>query len=250
MKSKNYQNYRILSFDELKSTNSEAKNMAQNGQAQENDVIICDIQTNGRGRMTRKWVSEKGSLYFSLVLKPEIDIKKLQQLTFLTVNSLKEAILELFADQGDQEMPKISKKWPNDLLIDDKKVAGILIESQINQEKCDFVIIGVGVNIASNPENTMFAASNLANFDLKTDSQQLLHKILDKFTANYQNWLNYGFQSTRNKWLEDAWKLNQQININCDDKKITGIFKDIDEGGNILIDEGEGLIKLSVGDVS
>lgn len=250
MKSDIYKNFTILSFDELQSTNDKAKEMARSFEVTDGHIIICDYQTNGRGRMNRRWVSDSGNLHFSLVLKPQVRMENIQQLTFLTVNSLKEAVFEIFSEKNLQNMPKISKKWPNDLLLDDKKLAGILIESEIVNEKCDFVVIGVGVNIGSHPKDVMFKATNLAELTLKADKNEVLLKFLDKFADNYRNWLDFGFSGVKNKWLDGAWKLNQEITVNLGDQKVSGVFTGIDDNGDLELKKNDGTIKISVGDVS
>ncbi len=246
MKSENYQNFNILHYKELQSTNNTAKEAALNGQLTRSSVIICDIQTNGRGRMERKWASDPQNLHFSLVLRPSIELNKLQQLVFVAINALKEAIFELYSEKT----PKISKKWPNDLLIDDKKVAGILIESLISSGKCDFAIIGIGVNIATHPVDTIFPASNLKESGLMVDKSEVLHKFLDKFNENYQNFLDFGFKKVQNKYIEDAWRLNEEISIEFSGHKNSGIFVGINENGDAVLKQGGNLIEISIGDVS
>lgn len=244
MKSENYQNFNILSFDELKSTNETAKEMALNGEIKQDSVITCDIQTSGKGRLDRKWTSDPENLHFSLVFRPQIDLDKLNWLVFVAINALKEVVSE-------ENQAKVKKKWPNDLLINDKKVAGILLESLISDNKCDFVIIGIGVNIATNPQNTIFPASNLADEGFKVNKSEFLHQFLDKFNQNYQDLLDFGPKKVKNKYIEDAWKLNQEITVNSQNEENSGIFVGINDGGDIMLQlENGSLTEISIGDVS
>lgn len=250
MKSDIYENFTILSFDELESTNDKAKIMARNHEAKGGSVITCQLQTQGRGRIDRSWSSSKGDLSFSLILQPKIDINIIHQITILTANVLKDTIARLFSDHGKENKVVISKKWPNDILINDKKVAGILVESEMTNGNCDFIVIGVGVNIVSKPEDVMFEAVSLAQFNIEVVASKLLQQFLSNFTQQYVQWLNYGFAGVRSKWLEDAWRLGESIKINNDNQVTSGIFKDLDDNAQIVLDRESELVKISIGDVS
>ena len=138
--SQNYQfkNYLIHQFDEIESTNDSAFSLVENKQIFANHIIVANKQNKGRGRLNRNWESPIGNLYFSLTLQPKIAIEKTSQISFVAVCALQIAVEKIFQQQNI--VVKIQNKWPNDLLIEQKKVAGILLESKISNENCEFVI--------------------------------------------------------------------------------------------------------------
>lgn len=229
-----HKDFVIHEFLELESTNKTAFDLANLGKISSHEIILAKKQTAGRGRMNRDWISPEGNLYFSLLLKPKVDLVKISQLSFLGIAALNLVFENSLA------------KWPNDLLIEGKKVAGILLESQINEKNCEFIILGIGVNIVSNPSQTIFPASNLKNFGIEISPSELLKKFLDEFGNLYQNWLDFGFAKTRKIWMSRAYRLNEKIE--CGDE--IGIFLGIDEEGNLLLKKDKEIAKISVADVS
>lgn len=244
MKNKNYKNYNIYHFHELASTNETAYEMALKQQAVNFDIIIADKQSAGKGRNLRKWHSPIGNLYFSLVLQPNLEINKIPQISFLAITALRLAIAKI----ANKNLA-IENKWPNDLLINQKKVAGLLLESYFSHNKCNFVIIGIGVNINSNPENTIFPASNLQEFAINNSATQVLELFLDEFSEIYQNYQNFGFKGIRNLWLKEAYLLGKEIKVKNGNEEISGIFENLDEDGNLLLKVGSEIKKILAADV-
>ena len=245
MKSKNYKKYRIFEYDELGSSNDEAMKMAGLGHFGDGDLVVAKCQNKGRGRLGRVWVSEIGNLYFSLILQPKLPISRISEISFVAIVALRLAIAEILPKNG-----QIYNKWPNDLLVNDKKVAGLLLESQIKGEKCDFVVVGIGVNLVSKPAKTMFEAACLQDFGIKIAPNGLLERFLDKFDEIYDNWLKFGFLGIRNLWLQKAWKIGEKISINQKGEILQGIFQDLDLQGNLVLLQNGQLQKVVVGDVS
>ena len=249
--SHNYQfkNYLIHQFDEVESTNDLAFSLVENKQIFANQIIVANKQNKGRGRLNRNWESPKGNLYFSLVLQPQIAVAKISQISFVAICALQIAVAKFFKQQKINV--DIKNKWPNDLLLDQKKVAGILLESKISNKICDFVILGIGVNINSNPTQTLFPSTNIKNFSCEISSSKMLEIFLEEFENLYENWLNFGFQNIRNLWHKNAYNLNSEININLGDSRVEGFFQEIDEEGNIVIKNHKNEIKkITYGDVS
>ncbi len=257
MKSENYKKYHILAFDEVGSTNDEAMKMAVSGQIGENEIVLSARQNAGRGRLGRKWVSDGENLYFSLVLRPKMPISRIFELSFVAIVALRLAVLRVFDEKCNKDVKndvklaknglRIENKWPNDLLINDKKVAGLLLESANNG---DFVIIGIGVNLATKPDKTMFEAACLQDFGIKIMPKELLEVFLDEFDKIYENWRQFGFLGVRNLWREAAWKLGQEIFVNLGDEVKKGVFHDFEENGALLLRNIDGsLSSVLFGDV-
>jgi BirA family biotin operon repressor/biotin-[acetyl-CoA-carboxylase] ligase len=233
-----HQDFVIHEFSELESTNKTALELALLGEISDREIILTERQSAGRGRQNRSWISPAGNLYFSLLLLPKISVEKIPQLSFVGITALRLAVKNSVS------------KWPNDLLIEERKVAGILLESKISGENCDFVVLGIGVNLISNPSETIFPSSNLKNFGIEISPQELLKNFLNEFEKLYQNWLDFGFAGIRQLWLQNAYRLNEEIKIKLDGEEIVGVFSGMDEEGNLLLNQKEKILKISVGDVS
>jgi len=244
MKNFTYKNFTIHEFDELDSTNSRAFELAASRQIFENQIILAKSQNSGRGRKDRSWNSPLGNLYFSLVLQPKISLQKVPQISFVAICALRLAIEKI-----SKNLP-IQNKWPNDLLINKHKVAGLLLESKNSAQNCEFVIVGIGVNLISNPTQTIFPAGNLKDFGIEISTQKLLEKFLDEFEILYKNYLDFGFAGIRQIWLQGAYNLKEKISVKFDDEVLEGIFDDFDLEGNLLLKKGGEILKISTADIS
>lgn len=242
----NYKNFIIHKFDELNSTNSYAFNLAKNNQAFDREIFVADKQTSGRGRLDRKWQSELGNLFCSILLRPKdlkIPVTDSHKLSFLTILALRNSL----------NNDKAQIKWPNDLLINGKKVAGILLESDFIDNYLNFAVIGVGVNITSHPDNVLFEATSFANEGIAINKDEFLRRFLDEFEKLYKFVENFGiaeaFKNIRKSCVKDAYKLGEKVEINLGDKKVSGIFEDIDENGGLVLRDDDKKFSISFGDV-
>lgn len=200
-------------------------------------VYTAQAQTAGRGRRGRQWVSEKGNLFMSLLFKAELPIS---DMVFVTSLSIAETVNRLTTDL------KINIKWPNDVLIDEQKICGILIEAAENET----IVIGIGVNLVASPDNaqTIYKTTSLKELGFDISREKFLQTFLLCFDANVDI-CRRCFDEIRTKWLSYAYRLNQKIKIMQNKKQLEGIFKGIDEQGLLLLEQEERIIKISVGDV-
>lgn len=220
--------YELLIFDELDSTNSEALRLAYQN-VDSNYVILAKTQTNGRGQKSRNWQSLPGNLQVSLLIKPDKNFALFPQLSFVTALAVRDSI-----SSCDTKDVSIKLKWPNDILVNSKKISGILLES-VKVKHTDYLVIGIGINIMHKPANinqvTSFAHEGFKLFT----AQELLNILINNFSKYYQIWDNDGFDPIRKSWLINSYKLQKDINIKDRDNIITGKFIDIDNVGRILI---------------
>jgi BirA family biotin operon repressor/biotin-[acetyl-CoA-carboxylase] ligase len=242
MKNFTHKSFIIHQFESLNSTNSYAFELANLRQIFHGEIIMSHQQNQGRGRQNRNWISPVGNLYFSLVLQPKILVEKIWQISFVAIVALRLATQKLTESL-------VQNKWPNDLLIDQKKVAGILLESKISNENCEFVILGIGVNINSKPENTIFSAASLKDFGVEISSEALLKNFLNEFEKIYQNWLDFGFENVRKIWLEKAYCLGEKISVKINEEKLEGVFENLDIDGNLSLKIDEKILKILTTDV-
>lgn len=231
---KTYNNFKLTHLTTIDSTNSYLVKQAQQNLANEFEVVIADEQTNGYGRKNREWQSLTNNLHFSFIVKPKVAIEDISQISLICTIALGLATDRLLEQASNDA--KTSYKWPNDLLINNKKISGILLESQISHNVYDFVVVGIGYNIAQSPESTIFPADNLRNYGVNINKIDFLELFLEEFWQIYHSWLQFGFNNLRLLWLKKAFKLEQEITLNIDDENISGVFTDIDSKGNMILE--------------
>lgn len=211
-------------------------------------VVTCDRQTKGRGRLGRQWIqSEKDGLYMSVVLRPELMPVQSPMLTLITGISLCQAINELTGLN-----PKI--KWPNDIVINDKKVCGILTEMNAVADKINFVVVGIGVNLNQKdfPNEikeiaTSFYMENKKNYRRKT----VICCIINKLRENYNIFCNYGFGRLRDYYIDNCINLNRYVCAKINNQVVEGIAVDITCNGEIVIKTADNkLVTVASGEVS
>ncbi len=242
-----YLGHNTLYFPEIESTNSFALTVAQND-GPEGTIIIADEQTDGKGRFDRRWYSPKGrGLWFSLILKPEVDPSKIAQLTLVAAVAIAEAVYKLCG-------LSLKIKWPNDLLLNGKKVCGILAEAHFdNSNAC--VILGIGINIdmdfSQNEKLDSYATSLKAELNEDIDKTRLLSEILLQLETWYEKWLNEGSGPVLTVWRKKNITLGKEVVVSSFNEKFKGLVLDIDEEGSLIVEDEDGKIhKLNSGEIS
>lgn len=238
----------IVFYDEIGSTNDEAKRLAREGKP-EGLLVLSDRQTAGKGRFGRKWHSpEKTGLYCSLILRPPIPPSKISQLTILAGVAVLETI--------QKETSLVCKlKWPNDVLINGKKACGILIESASKKDKVEFAIIGIGININNSkeqfPDEIYHSSTSLKIESGKDfDREKLLSSLLSHLEKEYTCFLESGDKNILRVWRKNNDVLGKQVKIYQGTKLIIGLARDIDDKGNLLVQTGDGKVeKVSNGEL-
>ena len=241
--------YHLLSYDLLDSTNEEAKRLAGGG-ASHGAVIWAKRQSAGRGRMGREWVSAEGNLFVTVLLNPEVDLAICAQLSFVAALATAETI------EGIVEQPKkVACKWPNDVLFDGKKMAGILLESfntrEISGGNRQWVAVGVGINVDSFPEHVMFPATCLRDAGVEIISAKIvLSRFMHNFIHRYDQWANQGFDSIEADWVKRAHHLNKKLEVIVGESQHQGTFEGIDASGQLLLRaKGGAITAIAAGDV-
>ncbi len=239
--------YSLAAYDSLDSTNDEARRMAADGAA-EGTVVWALRQTAGRGRQGRNWTSPPGNLYCSLLLRPRETPAVAAQLAFVAALALGDALDGLLP--GDVEM---RYKWPNDVLLDGRKVAGILLESAgVSDSGLDWLVVGCGLNIASFPNVTDgFPASSLVAAGAKKVSPgDMLGRFVSGFDTWRGRWRAGGLDAVREAWLARAARLGEEIVVRMPNDRLTGRFAGLDATGALIIDlAGGGRRTVTAGDV-
>ncbi|HJN23898.1 MAG TPA: biotin--[acetyl-CoA-carboxylase] ligase [Rhodospirillales bacterium] len=249
--------FRQLLYDSIDSTNEEAKRLgavasankgpsSRQGEAGEITVIRAKEQTAGKGRRGRSWVSKPGNLYCSLLLRPGVPAATAMQLGFVTANSVAESVAAVLPSGTF-----VTCKWPNDVLVEGRKVAGILLESSAADDvNVDWLVIGVGINIRHHPSRTRFPATSLTSEGAgKVTVASLLESFCLRFLAGFVTWRNLGFAPIRGAWLQRAESLGGQLKVRLERETLHGIFKGVDADGALILNQDGRERRITVGDV-
>jgi len=239
--------FRLVALETVESTNAEAVRQAAEG-AEDGTLVWARSQTAGRGRQGREWTSPKGNLYLSLVLRPDCEIAQAAQLGFVAALAVAEAV-------GSVAPPLVETtfKWPNDVLFNSRKGAGILLESSLSPDaRLDWLVLGVGINVASHPGETSFPATSLS-YEAGLDEDSVV-ELLEAFCRSFLNWTNRwlddGFAPIRETWLQHAVKRGEVIEVRFPDETLTGTFTDLDPKGRLVLTLPDGAVRtISAGDV-
>jgi len=228
--------YRKAHHTEIDSTNSEARRLAEAGDAG-SVWIVADSQTAGRGRRGRVWQTQQGNLATTLLIRPES--AQVGQLSFAAALAVSDMVAA-FAPRAT-----IAVKWPNDVLAEGRKIAGILLEADQG-----WLAVGIGVNLAAAPEGTEFPAIALADLGVAPPSPDAaLTVIADRFAHWYDAWVEDGFEVLRTAWLARAGGLGGPIRARLPHEERHGVFEGIDADGALLLNE-QGLVRpIAAGEV-
>ena len=229
---------RIVGFRETGSTNEVAFRLAEEG-AQEGTVVLADSQTKGKGRLGREWLSPPAvNLYCSLVLRPPFPPYAAPQLTFLSAVAVARAI-----EENTSLSPRI--KWPNDLLVNERKVAGLLNEMSAETDHVNFVILGIGVNLnmaedqiptgLRHPATSLFIESGSP-----VNRTRFARSLLKSLDSLYDTYLKAGDGPIREEWLVRSRMAGEQVRVTQQDRELVGRVTGIDGYGALLVRDDSG----------
>ncbi|MFA7430113.1 MAG: biotin--[acetyl-CoA-carboxylase] ligase [Rhodospirillaceae bacterium] len=233
--------WRLVALSEVDSTNEEVRRRAAVDPA-EGLAVMAAVQTAGRGRRGRTWVSPPGNLYLSVRLNQGRTLAETAQLSFVVAVALADALAEAAPHVA------VRFKWPNDLLIGGAKVSGILLETDRAA-----VIVGIGVNVAWAPDATTatYPATSLKGEGADLDPRDLARGILRHLKSCVEQWRARGFAVFRAAWLERAQGLGQGVVARLQSgEEVHGIFVDLDADGALVVDGADaGRRRILAGDV-
>lgn len=239
---------RYVYMDTTESTNLEARRLAQQG-AEEGTVVVTEEQAAGRGRLSRGWYSPFGKgLWFSLILRPDFPPAEAPKCTLMAAVALTKAFHKMgLADAGI--------KWPNDILVNGRKLVGILTEMSGSMEEISYIVMGIGVNVKMKqeelPEEIKQIATSLLMEGVDIERTEAFKIILEELEHQYYDVLDSGFEDTLNEWRKLSVTLNQEIEVRAPGNTYEGVATDIDDDGNLLVKTTNGEVKRIVaGDVS
>jgi len=228
--------YNILYYPEVSSTMDIAKKLARKG-CPDFTVVVAGRQTRGRGRLKRQWLSDDGGLYFTLVLRPDIPVLLSSRVNFLASLTLTRVLRELF--QIDAAV-----KWPNDILVDDHKISGMLSELEAETDRVLFMSIGMGINVNNDPSGVEPGASSLKKITGREISKKLL---LARFLAEFEERLKRAeFENVISEWKRYSNTLNRRVKIVTHKEVSEGLAVDVEQDGALVLELADGTRKKIV----
>jgi len=229
-------NWVIETHAQVKSTQDIIKGMADMGQP-EGQVVQAAVQTAGRGRHGRVWESQEGNLFLSLLLRPSCKAQDVGQLSLIAGLSLVQAIENFVSDDV-----ALTLKWPNDVLLNGEKCAGLLLETELTDNGAvRWVALGLGVNVASAPRGLGAAINEFSKEGIL--AEVLRDRFLKTMVNNYSDWLANGFRDLRQAWLSKAHEAGSPLTVKIGPQLEKGIFHDIDAYGNLRLKDAEHRLK-------
>ncbi len=239
--------YRLIARETVASTNDEVRALAEAG-APDGVLVWARSQSAGRGRRGRPWVSPPGNLYLSLLLRPSCGPAQAAQLSFVAALALCDAL------EGTAPGIAVSCKWPNDVLVERRKLAGILLESASDAAgRLDWLVVGLGVNVASHPaleEASAQPATSLKAHGASPPLERLIEGFAHAFERRLSEWRSLGFAPVREAWLARAAGLNEALEVALEGERVSGVFRDLTDTGELVISlPGGALRRIGAGDV-
>jgi BirA family biotin operon repressor/biotin-[acetyl-CoA-carboxylase] ligase len=227
----------LVVFDSVGSTNDEAGRLADAG-SPEGTVVWSHEQTGGRGRRGRHWASPVGNLYSSAILRPACVAQRAAELGFVAALAVADIVPAGRA---------VRVKWPNDVLVDGGKVAGILLESAIGQSgQVQHVVAGIGVNVGFAPQLPEMRYPGAA---LGGSVEAALEKLTAALAARLGQWRREGFETVRAQWLAQAGPLGAEVDVKLGEELVRGRFAGLDREGALLLETAAGPRKIVSGEL-
>lgn len=244
----NFLGYKIHHYDHIVSTNEIAKETAKKTK-DERIVILADTQTEGKGRLGRLWLSPKGGIWLSIILRPKLSPKEALKLTLIASLAIAKTLTSMF------EL-KAEIKWPNDILVDGKKICGILTEASTRDYNVEFAVVGIGINanidLATFPSNLQDIVTTLKHeLGSEVKLKALLKTFLQSFERNYTRLQKGWWRPLLQEWKDMASFLGEQVEVSSSSEVLVGKALDVDDDGALILRLEDGVLKkIVVGDVT
>jgi len=237
----------IIHFRETDSTNARAKELAVQG-APEGTLVVSETQTKGRGRKGRTWFSpSEAGIYASLILRPNMPPNEAPRITFVSAVSAAEALLALTSLE-------VAIKWPNDILVKNKKIAGILTEISAEMDAIDYMVVGLGMNV-NNPFLPDDIEEKATSIFIETGKRFPKVRIVREYLRRQEKYCRIlrdsGFDPILRRWKELTNTIGKRIMVEMIDKRYTGVVQDVDQEGVLILKDEKGAFhRILSGDVT
>ena len=239
----------VISYRKVDSTNIVAYELAEKGM-KEGTVILADEQVKGKGRHGRHWTSpSKGGIYMSCILRPSITPNEISRITLLAAIAVAQAI-------RDVTFLEVTIKWPNDIMIDHKKLCGILTEMKAEQDSVDFVVLGIGINVNVPVKQLPKGATSIKE-ELRRRGEkinlsrvELTKRVLERLEEYYNLMKSEGFEPIIDIWKDLSVMIGSRVKVSIHGRTFEGLAHDINPDGALVVRTESGVLeKVSSGDV-
>lgn len=238
-----------MEFDQLDSTNAALKRITeQGGEVGEGLLLWARSQTGGRGRAGRVWQSPPGNVYASFLVRAPQELRHAPEIGFVAALAVRDAILEL--PRHNTAPPVVTLKWPNDVLIEGRKVCGILPELATDPDGRTWIVLGIGVNlIPVDLPDPLYPVGALADSHVDTSPAHALTFLARMLASWLDTWRGNGFGAIREAWGAYGPQAGAPLSVRLPEGPVSGAFAGLDESGALLLDTAQGRRRLLVGDV-
>ncbi|MSO73030.1 MAG: biotin--[acetyl-CoA-carboxylase] ligase [Rhodospirillaceae bacterium] len=238
-----------MPFDSLDSTNAAMKRIVeQEGDVHEGLMVWAATQTAGRGRAGRVWASPRGNVYVSILVAAPEDAKLAPELGFVAALAVHETILEL--PRHNAGAPKVSCKWPNDVLIEGEKVCGILPELVADDSKRSWVVLGIGINLqAVQLDLPTHPPTALSLHHIDTTPAHVLTALSRSLHKGILNWRAQGFATARKQWMDVGPEVGSSVAVGLSEGAVSGTYLGLDDDCAMLLETQLGRRRIVAGDV-
>ncbi len=233
--------------ESLDSTNEFAMRLAKEG-APEGTIVLTEFQESGKGRQNRPWYSSRGqNLLMSILLRPELEIEMVQKIALAIATILIDAIEDFYKNRK-VKISELQVKWPNDILLNGKKLGGILAESKLQNKKMEALVIGIGLNVNSNqkefPDEIRNSAISLKDvLGIDTSIEDLCCFFLKRFEENYMKYERTNYAGVVENWKKHCHQFGEHIIVKQPIMEETGVFHDVSNEGYLMYKTRAGKIK-------
>ena len=231
----------LFFFKNLENSNDKIKEVVKNG-CSPNLALFCINQKKGRGRKGRVWKSKVGDLTCSILIKKKLDISEMGRINIIIVS----IIISIFEDLG---LNNVKFKWPNDIFIKKKKIAGILIETSVLNNVVTQFIIGIGVNIKSRPDDLKYFSTSLFENGLNVNAHKLFFNIIKRLYFFIENYKNIEFMYLSKKLSNRFFNKKSLINVYKGNNKNVGLFSEIGCLGELIIKKKNKNLTIKYGEI-
>ncbi|MGA0531575.1 biotin--[acetyl-CoA-carboxylase] ligase [Hansschlegelia sp. KR7-227] len=238
----------LVAYDTVGSTNAEGLSLAREGRGP--IWVVARAQTDGRGRRGRSWSTERGNLAASFAAQIDVPAATAATLGFVAGLAL-EAALRSVAASLEPRTSRPELKWPNDVVVDGAKLAGILLEADQLPDGRLAIVIGLGVNVVSAPDDLPYPATSLRARGDRATAEELFEALTDTFVTWYDTWdEGRGLAAIRKAWMARAAGLGSEVVVDLGARTIRGRFESIDDRGRLVVRAPTGVATaVSAGDV-
>lgn len=234
--------YTVYHFDTLNSTADMAKDTAF-----ENDdryIILTDNQHAGRGRLGNNWHSSMGNLMCNMVQTLDMPLHRWSEISLVASLAISDVISQLILDTHTVQI-----KWPNDILINGAKIAGILLETLHVQTPTPRISLGIGINVVSSPAVERYQTCCIHGLGGTTTATDILPMIVSRFTQWTQSWQQHGTATIVSLWVPRAYGMGKYIKVRTPTTEISGVFIGVADTGELLLQTTNGVIPINAGEV-